>query len=152
MHLKLLTFRKLRLNCFYNNSVTCTPIFGRLFVKRFALCYPKVVLSVTMVYCGQTVGWIKMKLGTEVGLDPGHIVLDGDLAPQKGTQSPILDPCLLWPTAGWIKMPLGTEVYFGLGDIVLHGDPRKGYSIPLFSASVYCGRTVVHLSYCWEHL
>jgi len=36
------------------------------------------VLSVTLVYCGQTVGWIKMKLGMEVGLGPDHIVLDGD--------------------------------------------------------------------------
>ena len=34
------------------------------------------VLSVTLVYCGQTVGWIKMKLGMPVGLGPGHIVLD----------------------------------------------------------------------------
>ena len=39
------------------------------------------VMSVTLVYCGQTVGWIKMKLGTEVGLDHGHITLDGDPAP-----------------------------------------------------------------------
>jgi len=31
-------------------------------------------LSVT-VYCGQIVGWIKMPLGTEVGLSPGDIVL-----------------------------------------------------------------------------
>jgi len=38
-------------------------------------------LSVTLVYCGQTIGWIKMKLDMEVGLGPGHIVLDGDLAP-----------------------------------------------------------------------
>jgi len=38
-------------------------------------------LSVTLVYCGQTVGRIKMKLGTEVGLGPGHTVLDGDPAP-----------------------------------------------------------------------
>ena len=28
--------------------------------------------------CGQTVGWIKMPLGKEVSLGPGHIVLDGD--------------------------------------------------------------------------
>jgi len=28
------------------------------------------------VYCGQTAGWIKMPLSTEVGLSPGHIVLD----------------------------------------------------------------------------
>jgi len=33
------------------------------------------------VCCGQTVGWIKMALGVEVGLGPGHIVLDGDPAP-----------------------------------------------------------------------
>jgi len=30
---------------------------------------------------GQTAGSIKTPLGTEVDLGPGHIVLDGDLAP-----------------------------------------------------------------------
>ena len=59
----------------------------------FALCYRTVVclsvLSVTLVYCGQTVGWIKMQLGTEVGLGPVHIVLDGDPAPPRtGAQQP----------------------------------------------------------------
>jgi len=33
------------------------------------------------VCCGQTAGWIKMPLGREVGLGPGHTVLDGDPAP-----------------------------------------------------------------------
>jgi len=33
------------------------------------------------MYCGQTVGWIKMLLGTEVGFSLGDIVLDGDPAP-----------------------------------------------------------------------
>ena len=33
------------------------------------------------VYCAQAAGWIKMPLGTEVGLDLGDIVLDGDPAP-----------------------------------------------------------------------
>ena len=33
------------------------------------------------VHCGQTVGRIKMKLRTQVGLSPGYIVLDGDTAP-----------------------------------------------------------------------
>ena len=39
------------------------------------------------MYCGQTVGWIKMKLGMRVGLGPGHNVLDGDPSspPQRGT-------------------------------------------------------------------
>jgi len=47
-------------------------------------------LSVTLVHCGQTVGWIKMKLGTQVGLGPySHIVLAGHSAPlsQRGTAS-----------------------------------------------------------------
>jgi len=35
-------------------------------------------------------GWINMPLGTEVGLGPGHIVLNGDPAPptQKGAEPP----------------------------------------------------------------
>ena len=40
-----------------------------------------------------------MKFGTQVGLDPGHIVLDGDPfpLPQRGTApAPIFDPYLLW--------------------------------------------------------
>jgi len=60
----------------------------------FALCYGTVVLSVlsvTLVYCGQTVGWIKMPLGTEVGLGPGDIVLDEDpaLPLRKGVRQPL---------------------------------------------------------------
>jgi len=51
-----------------------------------------VCLSVTLVYCGQTVGWIKMKLGMEVGLGAGQIVLDGDPAPPKGAQPPNFRP------------------------------------------------------------
>jgi len=41
--------------------------FVVIFGRPFALCYLS-VLSVTLVYCGQTVGWIKMKvkLGMEV--------------------------------------------------------------------------------------
>jgi len=48
-----------------------------------------VSLSVTLVYCGQMVGWIKMKLGMEVGLGPSHTMLDGDPAsPEKGGTAP----------------------------------------------------------------
>jgi len=59
-------------------------------------------VSVTLAYCGQTVGWIKIPLGTEVGVGPGHIVLDGDTAPptERGTTAslpPLFGPCLLWP-------------------------------------------------------
>jgi len=38
-------------------------------------------LSATLVYCGQTVGWIKMPLSTEVGLGSDDTVLDEDPAP-----------------------------------------------------------------------
>jgi len=69
-------------------------------------------LSVTLVYCGQTTGWISN-----------------------------------------YSIPLGTGVCLGPGDIVLDGDPAlphgKGHSSPQFSAHVYCGQTVAHLSNCW---
>jgi len=37
-------------------------------------------------YCGQTAGWMKMPLGTEVDLGPGHIVLE------TGTEPPSFRP------------------------------------------------------------
>ena len=39
------------------------------------------------VHCGKTAGWIKMALGMEVGLGPGHIVLDGVPAQKEGEAS-----------------------------------------------------------------
>jgi len=41
-------------------------------------------------YYGQMAGWIRIPLGTEVGLGPGDSVLDGDPAPpsRKGEQQP----------------------------------------------------------------
>jgi len=44
-----------------------------------------------------------MTFGMEVGLGPGHIVLDGDPAtlPKKGTEPPIFGPFLLWSN-GWM--------------------------------------------------
>ena len=63
----------------------------RDFVYEF-ISYGTVVLSllsVTLVYCGQIVGWIKNKLGMEVDLGPGHIALDADSAPpERGTAAP----------------------------------------------------------------
>jgi len=82
-----------------------------------------VCLSVTLVYCGQTVGWIKMKFCVEVGLGPGHIVLSGNQDPQKGTQPQFSAHFCSSQTAGWIKMPHGTEVGLDPSDIVLDGDP-----------------------------
>ena len=118
--------------------------FRRLFIKRFALCYRTVFLSVCNVVwmdqdetwhrgrprprphcircgpsytpvrgtapilahvrCGQAAGWIKMPLGTEVGLGPGDIVLNGDpalLLKREHSSPPIFGPCILWPN-GWM--------------------------------------------------
>jgi len=70
--------------------------FGRLFVKRFALCYRTVVLSylpvlsVTLVYCGQTVGWMDRSCPHCVRWGPSS------LSP-KGHSPPIFGPYLLRP-------------------------------------------------------
>ena len=98
-------------SCRYSPTKLCdgaqTAIFVGPFVKRFAPCYQTVVclsclsvlsvclsvLSETFVHCGQTVGRIKMKLGLQVGLGPGHILLDGTQLPlPKGAQPPNFRP------------------------------------------------------------
>jgi len=65
------------------------------------------VQSVTLVYCGQTVEWIKMKLGMRVGIDPGHIVLDGDPAPPppKGQGRGL--PGSACQVSSWSVQPIG---------------------------------------------
>jgi len=71
-----------------------------------------------------------MPLGNEVGLGPGHVVLDGDPSAHIYCSQ----------TAGWIKMLLGTKVGIGPDDIVLDGDPapppQKVAQLPQFSAHV----------------
>ena len=90
------------------------------------------------VYCGQTAGWIKMPLGTKVGLSPGDSVLDGDAVPlpTKGVEPPpqFLVYFHCGQMAGCIKMPLGTKVGLGQRNIVFDVDPaiarRKGTPTP----------------------
>jgi len=61
-----------------------------------------------------------MKLGVQVGLDPGHIALDG------------------------------TKVNVGSGDVVLDGvaAPAKGAQQSPFFRNISIVATVAHLSYC----
>jgi len=62
------------------------------------------VLSVTLVYCGQMLGWIKTKLGMHVGLGPCHTVLDGNPAPlPQGAQAPNFQPISV--VAKWLDGP-----------------------------------------------
>jgi len=51
-----------------------------------------VCLSAMLVYCGQTIRWIKMPLGMEVGLGPGHTVRWAPISPKKGHSSPHFRP------------------------------------------------------------
>ena len=115
------------------------------------------VLSVTLVYCGQTVGLIKMPPtwhGCMAGLGPGHVVLDVDSAPKKG-HSPAQFSAYVCcgKTAQWIKIPLGREVGLGPGDIVLDGDPasppqkRGTTAVPTFRP-MYCGQTAAWSGFC----
>ena len=75
--------------------------------------------------CGLTAGWIKMKLGIQLNLSPGHIVLDGDQYPsQKGGRAPqFAAHVCCCQMAVWIKMPLGMEVGLGPCDFLFNGDP-----------------------------
>ena len=117
--------------------------FGRPFVKRLALCYQIVVcpvLSVTLVYCDQTVGWIKMKLGAGSARPwPQCVGWRPSSRSPKGVQPPNFRPIYVVAKcmAGWIKMPLGTKVGFDPSNIVLDGDPaplpqKRDQSPPIF--------------------
>ena len=84
-----------------------------------------------------------MALDMEVGLSPGHIVLDGDPAtPPKGSRAPQFSiHFYCGQMAGCIKMPsLGVEVGLSPGDFVLDGNsappPKRGRS-PLIFAHVW---------------
>jgi len=68
-----------------------------------------------------------MKLDMQLGLSPGHIVLDGNPAipPQRATALPrqFSAHICCGQMPGWIKTPLGREVGLDPSDIVLDGDP-----------------------------
>jgi len=73
-----------------------------------------------------------MLLGTEVGLGPGDIVLDGDRAPPKGHSTPnFLAHVYCGQTAGLIKMPLGTRLRSRplFSTVVVVINVCRGYSI-----------------------
>ena len=62
-----------------------------------------------------------MPLGRTIDIDPGDIVIDGDLAPSplKGKQPQFSAHVYCGQTATWIKMPLGMAVGLDPGHIVL---------------------------------
>ena len=92
-------------------------------------------------------GWIKMPLGTKVGLGPGDFVLDGDPArpPLKG-HSPQFSCVCCGQAAEWMKTLLGTEVDLGPGHIVLDGVPAPANGAQQRLMCIVA--TVAHLRYC----
>jgi len=129
--------------------------------KTVHLSYRTIVclsaLSVTLMYCGQTAGWIKMLLGMEVGLGPGDCVRWGPTSPlQNGAEPPIFSPCLLWLN-GWMDQD-GTwhEGRLGSGHVVLDGDPapppQKGDRAPNFRpvpVAKWLDRSRWHVAWRW---
>ena len=80
-------------------------------------------LSVTLVYCGEKVGWIKMPLGKEVGLGPGDIVLNGNPAPpRKGLQQaptcrPMSNMAKRSPISASAELLLHQPIYWQLSSL-----------------------------------
>jgi len=104
--------------CFYKYSVFCHNGLCSFWVTICKTVRPilsdrclSVCLSVTLVYCGQTFGWIKMKLGSS----------------HRGTPPRPWPHCVRWGPSS----------------------PSPKEHSPQFSAHVYCGQTVAHLSCCW---
>jgi len=118
---------------------TVRPIFS---YRSCPLSVCTVCVSVTFVHCGQTVARSRRNLACrycQVGLGPGHIVLEGDPAPlPKGAQPPQFSAHICCgQMAPWIKMSLGMELDLGQGDFVLDGDhahpsPKGGRAPPHF--------------------
>jgi len=79
------------------------------------------------ICCGQMAAWIKIPLGTEVGLGPCDFVLDGNPPPlpKRGPSAPTQFSAHVYCglMAGWSKMVLSTEAGLSPNDFVLGSDP-----------------------------
>jgi len=132
--------------------MTMSSFFGRPFVKRFALCYQTIVLSVCLV-CDVGVlspnGWTDQDETWRAGRPRPwpHCVRWGPGSPSpKGAQPPIFRPYLLRlngcidQDATWYGgRPASAQV------TVFNGDPatprKKGHTHPTqFLAYVYCSQ------------
>ena len=77
------------------------------------------------VYCGQKAGWIKIPLGTDVGLGPGD-VLDADPAPST------FGPCLLWPNGppSQLMLSLCSVMLSQMLETTVHSVVFKNITVP----------------------
>jgi len=120
--------------CMASVVYTVGYIFGRPFVKRFALCYRSVVcVSVCPVLsvCDVGVLWPP---------------------PKKGAEHPIFGPCLLWQNG---RMDQDGTWHGGGPWSMPHWVRRgpsfreRGIAAPASFRSMSIVATVAHLSYCW---
>ena len=133
-------------------------MIGRPFLKQFALIMlsnrrPSVcpVLSVRLVYCGQTNQDETWDAGR-----PGpwpHCVREGPSfsSPKGGGHNPQFSAHICCgQMAGWIKIPLGMEIGLGPGDFILGGDPIPppqkggGAPFPIFGPFLLCPTGWMH--------
>jgi len=107
------------------------------------------------MYCGQTAGWMKMPLDTQLGLGPGHIVKDATQLPQKGNNSPpIFSPCIVakrvdGSTCHLIRRyrPRPRRNYVRWGPA-----PPKGHISRIFGPCLWCRPCQPMLSSCFTSL
>ena len=139
-------FRLTITTTYMNQFLGVRPMLSHCCLSVLFRLSARSVCDVTIGYCSQTVGAIKIKLGMEVGLVPGHIVLDGDPAPpQGGTAAPHFSAHVYCgQTAGGSRCHLvqvGRKIGLGPGHIVLDGNPcsspKEKRGTPPFSAHVY---------------
>jgi len=116
-------------------------IFGRLFVKRFALCFWTIVCPVCPV-CDIGVlwpnGWMDEDETWHAGRHrpwPDYVTWGPSSPSPKMEQSPqFLAHVYCGQAGGWIKIALGLEVGLGSGHIVVDGDsaplPKNGTQPP----------------------
>jgi len=140
--------------CLFIHTTT-HAIFGVTVASSGSPCATGLLscLSVTLVYCGQMAGWIKIPLGTEVGRD---FVLYGDppfLPRGKGHSS----LSTFWPMSVVAKLLDQYTTWYGnrpqLRRHCVRWGPSspphtKGHSSPPVLTHVYCGQTFAHLSNC----
>ena len=111
------TFRPTLLwHCCPSHLLLSTCISGRPKTVRPAigpLSVCPACLSVTLVYCGQTVGWIRMPLGMVVVTSAQATLLDGDPAPptERRTAAPHLGRRLLRPNGRPSQLLLSSSTF-----------------------------------------
>jgi len=140
-------------------TTACFYVFGRLFLKRFALCYRNVVCLSLCPVCDVRAlwpnGWTDQDETWQAGRPRAwpHCVRWGLSSPSpEGAQPPIFGPYPLPPNgciaqdATWYggrPRPRRLCVRWGRRSL-----PKKGAEPPTFSAHVYYSYVVISLEHC----